>query len=754
MMVISIKELVSISKVSERTARGRIRNCEKVNLKQSGKGRPQKGIIVDTLPEDLRIIAQDYLIKKNHKEAQCETLPAIVAPKQIEPAKNLPISSNQVLPHKVKKKDVQIKKENDEKALAMYRLLMAYRDRIRHLEHGYIGEATEEFLIAYNTGEWMSDIFNVVGRISAKTLYKKNKILSDGGDDYLSLIDNRCFSGSPKKLTTRHKECFLKCYLQKNRPKYIKAYRGARTILESEGVECIPSKETFVRWFKNQYAPYNKHVIVLAREGEKAYKDRVGPYITRDISKIKPGEVLVADGHKLNYWIKHPITGRNVRMILIVFFDWASRFPVGWQLMPTENTISVQAALWCAIMYIGRMPVCVYIDNGKAFKNKFFNGDVNFEKDMGFYARLGIGVQYAMAYNARAKVVERFFETMNEQFERDVPSYCGSGIDDKPAHLNRNEKFHQIEHYKKFKDWVPTMQEAAYMIDMYFNWYGDQPHDGLSEKKPLEILTPALGPGVDVEALNREMLWKISKKPSRCRINDLYGVDYEGDFLHGIDTKIDVFYNTSDMREIYCYTQDGIKLGTAKPVQAIHPLARMFDDKVGMEDLKREMKRHNKLKKQTVAALKSVGASAEDEDYVKSLPGWGQKVSVVSDDSKKVVPIKQTTGVVIPMKQVPKITDEERKRFERLAEAEALKMEEEERQRKDPYYNKPEYFLSELDRYEWCFEWSVREGALLKNEDMAFMSYFEKTELFQQNYKGRFDDLRMLYSEVSVAAQI
>ena len=63
-------------------------------------------------------------------------------------------------------------------------------------------------------------------------------------------------------------------------------------------------------------------------------------------------------------------------------------------------------------------------------------------------------------------------------------------------------------------------------------------------------------------------------------------------------------------------------------------------------------------------------------------------------------------------------------------------------------------YNSLLDRYEWCFEWSVREGALLKNEDMAFMSYFEKTELFQQNYKGRFDDLRMLYSEVSVAAQI
>ena len=77
------------------------------------------------------------------------------------------------------------------------------------------------------------------------------------------------------------------------------------------------------------------------REGEKALDDLVGPYITRDSSMLNVGDVLVADGHRLNFDCIHPFTGRPARMTLILWLDWASRMPAGWEIMPEEDTVAI-----------------------------------------------------------------------------------------------------------------------------------------------------------------------------------------------------------------------------------------------------------------------------------------------------------------------------------------------------------------------------------------------------------------------------
>lgn len=38
---------------------------------------------------------------------------------------------------------------------------------------------------------------------------------------------------------------------------------------------------------------------IFSREGHKALKDKVEPYIVRDISVLEVGQVLIADGHRL-----------------------------------------------------------------------------------------------------------------------------------------------------------------------------------------------------------------------------------------------------------------------------------------------------------------------------------------------------------------------------------------------------------------------------------------------------------------------
>ena len=84
---------------------------------------------------------------------------------------------------------------------------------------------------------------------------------------------------------------------------------------------------------KNNYAEW-----VLRREGMKAYHDKVEPYIERDISKIEVGDIIIADGHVLNFQVINPFTGKPTRATLVGFLDWKSTALVGYEIMMTEST--------------------------------------------------------------------------------------------------------------------------------------------------------------------------------------------------------------------------------------------------------------------------------------------------------------------------------------------------------------------------------------------------------------------------------
>ncbi len=248
---------------------------------------------------------------------------------------------------------------------------------------------------------------------------------------------------------------FLSCWLRPEQPTVSLAIRAARMMLERRGLVEETDDRTWRRWLED-WSKRSQHIIVLAREGEKAYRDKVAPYISRDDSILEPGQVLIADGHDLNFEILHPATGRPARLKLVMFIDWASRMPVGWQIMPTENSTVIHAALRNALINLGRIPQIVYLDNGKAFKAKVFTEtDLDLTELNGLYARLGIATMFAQPYNARAKIIERFFETLNEQFERLMHSYTGASIGDKPAWTHRNEKFHKAQHTRAHRRMDP-----------------------------------------------------------------------------------------------------------------------------------------------------------------------------------------------------------------------------------------------------------------------------------------------------------
>ena len=632
---------------------------------------------------------------------------------------------------------VPIPERSDKIGLAKFRIVTKWREIVASQPWGKKDEATEAFLTAYRSGRLLPEAWNLIGDLSAKTLYRLDKLLRDHNDDYAFISDGR--GGWRKHGTTKWRERelsndtqeeFLACWLQPNKPSVSLAIRAARLNLERRGIIEPANEATWRRWL-HDWERTNQDIVVLARQGEKAYRDKIGPYATRDASCLTVGQVLVADGHDLNFQSIHPVTGRPARLKLIVFFDWASRYPVGWQIMPTESTMGIHAALRSSIINLKKYPQSVYLDNGKAFKSKVFTeSDPALEDLRGIYGRLGIATTFAQPYNGRAKVVERFFLTVGHQFERIIPTYCGANIEDKPAWLLRNEKLHRAWQAAKTQGWIPDIRETAHLVNIYFKWYASQPHDGLGGRTPQEVFDAGIGPGVDVADLTERFLWAKKAKASRCRVT-VYGIQYESDCLHGITGDVICRFDASALNTVYCYLPDGGYLGEARPVEALHPLATLFGDEVAVDQVQNALRRQRKLLKETKAGLLGLGADPKDVDEGLAALPWNQR-AVVSPGGKSVdaPPVE------------PQTDEAERTRLE-LVHSQIIETPPEP---EIPEIERPKWIGTEYDRYEWAFRALHQSGARLSEEDVAFMRYFETTPEYKKNYRQRYEDLKELYS--------
>ncbi len=356
-----------------------------------------------------------------------------------------------------------------------------------------------DFLDAYNAGLLYPKIYYIIGNISIGTLQRWKRILSNSSDFRL-LIPNYHYQKPESRisLTDFEKQIFMKFLLHPSKFSIGKAISLTQYILEKNGQGYIPSNPTFRR-FANWYRDNNYDKWILLRYGEKCLKEEVIPHIKRDLSKIEVGEVLVADGKKLNFQVINPFTGKPCRATLIGFLDWKSTALVGYEIMLEENTQNIASALRNSILNLGKIPKFVYQDNGRAFRAKYFIGSSDFQETgiRGIYEKLGITPIFANPYNARAKVIERFFLEMQESFEKLLPSYIGTSIENKPARLRRNEKFHSENH----KEFIPTIEQTIQMIESWLEYKNSQICPNDKAKTIKEMLA-----GIEKQEINEQYL--------------------------------------------------------------------------------------------------------------------------------------------------------------------------------------------------------------------------------------------------------
>lgn len=485
-------------------------------------------------------------------------------------------------------------------------------------------QADYDFVKLHNSSN--SYLFTVLGKISRGSLHRWKASL-DGTEDYTRLIPNYKYVSVNEYrtcLTDEEIKIFMGLLLHPNRICIGKAIALTKYKLKEQGQSFIPADITFRRyakWFKDN----NYDKWVLARDGEKALSDKVEPYIKRDASLLDVGDILVADGHKLAFQVINPFTGKPCRATLVGFLDWKSTALVGYEIMLEENTQCIASALRNAIINLDMIPKIVYQDNGRAFRAKYFTDDKGFG-ELGFYglyAKLGIETVFARPYNARSKVIERFFKEFQEGFEKLMPSYVGSSIINKPAYLKRNEKFHSKLHNALLVGgvkracsgadssllppirYIPTIEETIKMIDMWLKFKNSQPCTNAPNMTITEVLENRKKQNIDKSLLDDLMLATEVKTIQRNGVRFL-NCDYFDERLYGLRGKVLVKYNLFDLTNVKVFTPKGEYLCTAERVTETHPMAKILGTVEDLEDYKQKIQKQQKLKRKTINSVKKL----------------------------------------------------------------------------------------------------------------------------------------------------
>jgi len=605
-------------------------------------------------------------------------------------------------------RDWQIKK-----ASAWADLVSLYLGYVRKKAngHGSVMKAKREFVLAYNAKAYPT-IYEILGKTSYQTLERQICKLKKGNDPLTAFAPHH--GGHKGKRCINHDQAEIiysiirSPYQPKKKSEII---RIARAVMKQKGLGDGYSDATYRRfldeWIETHWDQWN-----FWRGGEKALHNNCIYWIERDYDKLEVGDILVADGHKLNFETLNPWTGKPKRMTLILWYDMKSNYPCGWEIMPTEDTQAINSALRRAILMLGKIPKIAYLDNGKAFSSRFFNG-MNLEEAgfSGVFDRLNIHPIYAWPYHPQSKTVERLFGTFAE-LERIAPSYVGTSINEKPPRLHMGEKLHRRIHEKITGGRVPTIEETHRAVAAWFDAYAARLQQGghLKGIKPKDVFLEGRGPGVDRKDLC-ELMMSMEIRTIRARGIKLPWGWYYHPALYGRKHKVIIRYDLQDKDSILIYKDEEF-LCEAPKVGKVHPAAEILGNDEDKALLKDEIALKKSQLKQTVSTAREFVETVVIPEVTKQISDAGFDLGAQRLEASSRKPEK--------VKELP-LTEEDKARIHR--EFEAL---EREHQAMDHISWESLHKLNDMDRYEKLLEYDA-QGVLIPKDEQAFMKYFEQT---------------------------
>lgn len=675
---------------------------------ESWQSRPRKGRggghewLVSSMPEALRI----KLLRHEEEAAQAQALPA---------------------PDQPTLATAPVAEAKKGKALAKADLVSLYVDWLKKAKTGTKAAARENFVLAYQGGAWPR-LLEILGPSVSWQSIERWKVSLRRRGSVVSLVDRRGEHNVERRVMTEtHVEILLRAVLLPNAPTISSAVRMAVPTMQAGGL--IPPSEATMRRFLHHWQSVNFGTWVYTRQGKKAWNDLAAFYIDRDYSRIQVGDILVADGHVLNFEVINPWTGKPQRMELVAWYDMASNCPLGWEILPTENVQAIAAAFRRACMTLGKYPRIAYLDNGKAFRAKYFHG-VDFRQTgmSGLFGELGIHTIFAWPYHGQSKTIERFFGTLHD-LEQWTPSYVGRDIESKPPRLHRGEPLHR-KAWEAAGGRALTLEEAHVAVARWIDEYINRPQRGhLRGKCPAEVFLAGRGPGVDERQLRHLMLGQRVTKITRDGIK-MFGRRYYAPELYSRTHSALVRYDLQDSSSILVYDATGkTLLCEATRVAGIHPAASMLGD----EQDRRALQQAIDLKKAQEHEASSIARGVLDA----ALADQRRRMTELSEATRETAAVEAGSAAPnLPPSKVRRIESAVRKaREERVTAARDY----------TPPAELP-HIISELDKYEYLFGLAYRDGLTLREPDREFMAAYEAGQEYREVAQARFEGLARLYA--------
>lgn len=499
-------------------------------------------------------------------------------------------------------------------------------------------QADEEFL-NYISVEYPNMKF------SQRILYRKKEAQEKEGD--IGLLDKRGKHGNHKKtLPDPVFDVFEYFYLDESRKTVTRCMELTELEIKKnrEDLQCLlplPSLSTFVRAVEKRIpVPAMKYY----RFGEKAFRDECGPYIRRKYGDLGSNDIWVCDNHTFDVLINDGKAEKPVRVYLTAFLDVRSRKMMGWYVTDNPCSDATLMALRKGIERYG-LPKLIYSDNGREFLTHDIGGrgfrksrETQGHEPPTILQLMGIEFRTASVGNAKAKIIEREFREVKEQFSRLFDGYTGGTTAERPERLKKTGKqasnFTGLEEFRGFVD--------SYILGIFNKRASGGA--GMEGKSPDEIYAKYLFEQRVATSDQLNLLMLRNSRMTKVQRNGvklvLYGEEYwfRSDDLswNHIGENVYFRYNPDDLHEVRVYNEKDQFIGTAQQEAALSYFT------TSKEEARERIRETRKLEKQVKAYKKLKGIQAEDELSLMMDKAAAQMKDDVKIDPKVIRPIRST----------------------------------------------------------------------------------------------------------------
>ena len=411
---------------------------------------------------------------------------------------------------------------------------------------------------------------------------------------------------------------------------------------EMEDLLPLPSETTFAREIERS-VPIP--VLKFYRLGDKKMRDECSMYIRRTYRDLNSNDIWVCDNHTFDVFINEEGVKKPARVYLTGFLDVRSRKMVGWYVTTSPSSDATLTALRRGIERYG-IPKVIYSDTGREFLTHDIGGR-GFRKSAQtehepptILQHLGIEFRTALVRNARAKIIERAFLDVKNDFSKLFDGYTGGTILERPERLKKigkdAENFILREEFVKYVD---------IFIQGYFNkrsHFGEGMDGRTRDDVYAECLVEkrvATADELNLMMLRNSRPCKVSRNGLKLSIagKDIYYIS--ADLLyHHIGEPVYYRFNPDDLKEVRVYDELDRFIGTAQQIATLSYFANK-------EEVQREMQKIRSFEKMVRAYKKNKGIETDSELELIMTEAARKMALGEQLDPKVIIPIRSTDAM-------------------------------------------------------------------------------------------------------------